>query len=185
MSVDWATVNWGSVADWVSGLGSMSAGMVALYLARSSERIRLRGFCGVRTMVGGGVDPTDFFFLSVTNVGTRSTVINNVSMQVGRFRKKRHAVITVVKDRYSVGIPYAINDGQDAYWAIPLGDNNQWMRDLCDGFVLSPSDAKTLRIKVHTNHGQVLAIKPDPEFVEDLVKILAEIDHQAPTLSAG
>lgn len=179
MAIDWSAINWGSVADWVSGLGSMSAGGIALYLARASERIRLRGFCGIRTMVGGGFEPVDMFFLSVTNVGMRSTVINNVSMRVGRFRKKRHAIITVVKDQSSVGVPYTVADGQDAYWGIPLGENNRWIRDICDGFILSPSDARTLRFRIHTNHGEVLTLKPEQEFVDTILHIHAEPKDQA------
>lgn len=35
-----ATLDWGSVADWVSGLGSISASVIALYLAGSDRRAR-------------------------------------------------------------------------------------------------------------------------------------------------
>lgn len=47
-------ITWGSIADWVSGLGSLFAGVIALYLARASERIRLNGYVGVR-LAGGGM----------------------------------------------------------------------------------------------------------------------------------
>jgi hypothetical protein len=52
-----AEINWGSVADWVSGLGSLSSGVIALYLARASQRIRLKGYCGIRVIVGFGTTP--------------------------------------------------------------------------------------------------------------------------------
>jgi hypothetical protein len=68
-------INWGSVADWVSGLGSLSAGIIALYLARASQRIRLKGYCGLRMIVGFGNTPQEVVSFVVTNVGTRSTVI--------------------------------------------------------------------------------------------------------------
>lgn len=38
-----AGIQWGSVADWVSGIGSLSAAVVALYVALSARRIGYRG----------------------------------------------------------------------------------------------------------------------------------------------
>lgn len=165
-------INWGSVADWVSGLGSLSAAIVALYLAKSAERIRLRGFCGIRVVVGQGIAPQDLVFISVTNIGTRATVVNNISMRVGWF-KRRHAVITVVKDQYSVGVPYSIADGQEGHWGIPLEKDNKWLHELIDGFILRRSDVNSLRFFVHTNHGEKLALRPEKAFCDALNKLLA------------
>lgn len=156
-----ADINWGSVADWVSGLGSLSAGIIALYLARASQRIRLKGYCGLRIIVGLGTTHQEVVSFAVTNIGTRSTVINNISMCVGRFRKKRFAIITMVRDQYSVGIPYPLADGQNAHWGIPLDQSRTWIKDLCDGFIQTPGDVKTLQFRVHTSHGDDLVLRPE------------------------
>jgi hypothetical protein len=121
MSINWSAVNWGSVADWVSGLGSLSAAIVALYLAKWSQSIRLYGYCGLRIAIGGGGPKEELVFISVTNIGTRSTIVSNLGMRVGMF-KKRFALIPMVKDQYSDGIPYQIADGQQAKWAVPLDE---------------------------------------------------------------
>lgn len=165
-------INWGSVADWVSGLGSLSAAIVALHLAKSAERIRLRGYCGLRVIVGQGMPPQNLVFVSVTNIGTRATVINNISMRVGWF-KRRHAIITVVKDQYSVGVPYSIADGQEGHWGIPLDKDKKWLVDLIDGFVLNRSDVNSLRFFVHTNHGEALALRPEKPFRDAIIELLA------------
>ncbi len=164
-------INWGSVADWVSGLGSLSAAIVALYLAKSAERIRLRGYLGLRVVVGQGMAPEDLVFISVTNIGTRATVINNISMRVGWF-KRRHAIIAVVKDQYSVGVPYSIADGQEGHWGIPLDKDKKWLVDLIDGFVLNRSDVSSLRVFIHTNHGEALALRPEKEFLDAIIELL-------------
>jgi len=176
MSIDWSAVSWGSVADWVSGIGSLSAAIVALYLARWSQRIRLQGYCGLRVSVGGGGPRDELVFVSVTNIGTRSTVVCNLGMRVGLF-KKRFAIITMQKDIYSVGIPYAIGDGQEGHWAMPLNEKKSWLRELCDGFVLTPMDVKTLLFQVHTTHGEVFNIKPEPPLRKALLEIVAEKDR--------
>jgi hypothetical protein len=119
----------GSLADWVSGLGSFAAVVTALYLARDAQRIKLDGYCGLRVVVGGGMPKKDLIFVSVTNVGSRAATVNNLGMRVGRW-KKRHAVITAVKDAYSDGVPITIADGQVAKWGIPLENDNDWIKVL-------------------------------------------------------
>ena len=167
-----ADINWGSVADWVSGLGSLSAGIIALYLAGASQRIRLKGYCGLRVIVSFGTTPQEVVSVVVTNTGTRSTVINNISMRVGRFRKKRFAVITVVRDQYSVGIPFALADGQEAHWGIPLDQSRTWIRDLCGGFVQTPDDVRTLQFRVHTSHGDDLVLRPEEPLRKAMLEAL-------------
>lgn len=169
-----AGINWGSVADWVSGLGSTSAAVVALYLAKASQRIRLEGYCGMRTVLQQGMPRVEVLSIVVTNVGTRATVISTISFRVGGFRKKRVGIITAVRDAYSVGIPFPLADGQQGHWGIPLGEGNQWLRDLADGFIKCEKDIRTLRFRVHTNHGEVLTLKPEDGLCEALRKILAE-----------
>ena len=103
MFINWPAVNWGSVADWVSGLGSLSAAIVVLYLTRWSQSIRLRGYCGLRLLVGGDGPREELVFINVTNIGTRSTIVGNLGVRVGLV-KKRFAITPMVKDQYSVGI---------------------------------------------------------------------------------
>ena len=168
-----SAVNWGSVADWVSGIGSLSAAIAALYLARWGNSIRLRGYCGLRVAVGGGGPQEELVFISVTNIGTRSTVICNLAIRVGLF-KKRFAIIPMQKDMYSVGLPHPIADGQEAHWAMPLDDKKSWLRSLCEGFILTPTDVKTLLFQVHTTHGEVFNIRPEPPLRKALLEIVAE-----------
>lgn len=164
-------MNWGSVADWVSGLGSMLAGIIALYLARETQRIRLKGFCGIRTLVAVGMPQQDFVMISVTNVGTRTTVVNNVSIRVGFF-KKRTGIIIMPKDLISVGIPYSLTDGEEGRWALPLDENKSWIRDLCKQFNIDKRSIWTLRFLVHTNHGETLTIRPEVGFRNEALEVI-------------
>ena len=166
-------INWGSVADWVSGIGSLAAATVALYLARRNEGIRLQGYCGLRVSVGGGMAQHELVFTSVTNIGTRSTVIQLIGMRVGRF-KKRQAVITMTRDMNSVGTSYPLADGQQAHWGIPLDEEKKWLREACQGFIHTPSDVRTLKIQIHTTHGYTLNIRPEEPLRKAMLALLAE-----------
>jgi len=166
-------INWGSVADWVSGVGSLAAATVALYLARRNEGIRMQGYCGLRISVGGGLAQHELVFISVINIGTRSTVIQLIGMRVGRF-KKRQAVISMARDMNSVGTPYPLADGQQAHSGIPLDEEKTWLRYSCRGFILTPSDVRTLKIQVHTTHGYTLNIRPEEPLRKAMLTLLAE-----------
>ena len=89
-----------------------------------------------------------------------------------RFRKKRYAIITVVRDQYSVGVPYALADGQEAHWGIPLHKPKSWIDELCDGFVRTPEDAMTLLFRVHTSHGEHLSLEPEESFRKAVLEAL-------------
>jgi hypothetical protein len=162
-------IDWGSVADWVSGIGSLTAAIVALYLARRSERIRLKGYAGIRSLFFPGVPTQEIFAVSATNVGTRSTVVNNIGMRVGRFQKKRRAVININPTQYSAGVPCSLADGQTANWHIPLDAQKTWIKDLCGAIVKTKDDIRTLRFVVHTSHGDDLVLKPDETVTEILL----------------
>ena len=165
------SINWGPVADWVSGIGSLSAASIALYLARRSERIRLRGYCGFRDIIGTGQPRREVLCISTTNIGTRATVVNNIGMRVGRF-KKRQAVITMMSTPISAGIPQQLTDGQSVSWHIPLDEQRGWVKDLAASFVKSKADIRSLRFTVYTNHGYVLVLTPEEPLREALRQML-------------
>lgn len=171
-------IDWGSIADWVSGLGSLSAGVIALYLARASERIRLKGNIGLRAMVGLGQPQVDLISISVTNVGTRATVISNIGFTVGRFKGKRHGIIMAMRDVYSVGIPFALADGQQAHWGFPMGEDRKWLRELCGNFIKTDRDIQTLRFHVYTNHGERLTLRPERPMLGALREVLVEENNK-------
>lgn len=111
-------------------------------------------------------------FINVTNIGTRSTIVGNLGMRVGLI-KKRFAIIPMVKDQYSVGIPYPIADGQQAHWAMPLDEKKTWLRELCKDFVVTPTDVRTLRIQIHTTHGETFNIRPERPLRDAMLAIIS------------
>lgn len=166
-------INWGSVADWAAAMGSVAAVITALYLSMHSQKIKLKGFCGHRTIFDMSGPQGEVFLISVTNVGNRSTVIKNIGLKTGAFRK-RFAVITVVRDKLSDGVPKPIADGEEAKWTIPLEHDRRWLKDLCQSFVTSRLDVYTLRVVAYTSHGTELVLRPE----KNLRIILNEIIRQ-------
>lgn len=159
---------WGSVANWVSGIGSLAASCVALYIAERGHRIKLDGYVGKRVMIGGSWPTTNILAISVTNMGSRTAKISNVSMKCGRKRNRRLAIIGVgVPDENHPWIitdklPKSLEDGDSANWHIYLGDDDDWIVSLVrDGFIKSWLDIETLFFVIHTSQGAEKIIRPE------------------------
>lgn len=161
-------INWGSAADWAGAIGSVAAVVTALYLAGESRRIKLKGYCGIRSVLNNN-SQREVIFLSVTNVGSRITVVNNIGIRTGLFRK-RYGFVTFLRTGLSDGIPVEIADGKTAKWAIE--DPKKWVHELCKGFVHSNLDARTFRFSVHTTLGTIKLIKPESNLLDI---VLAEV----------
>lgn len=92
--MDITGINWGSVADWASAFGAMSASTVALYLAHTSQRLKLSVVCRIRIIVGGGAGSVHLASIMVTNTGDRQFKNSNISIQHGLI-KKEYGVLKV------------------------------------------------------------------------------------------
>lgn len=170
-------IQWGSVAEWVSGIGSLAAALSALYISAESRRIRLSGYCGVRVIVQQGMPLIHCVSIGATNVGTRATKITNVGMRAGPFWQpyKLNAIINLPRDVWSDGIPFDLPDGQSAKWTIVLDDEYTWIRELANGLLRnSRGVCRNLRFLIFTSHGTKLIIKPDDSLFKELWKYMPE-----------
>lgn len=164
--IDWNLVDWGSVADWVSGIGSFSAALVALYVAQLSRRIELDGYCGLRLLVGGGEPQQELFSINVTNRSPRPTKITNIGFAFGIWRWKRRGLITFMRDHISDDIPKSLGDGEQAHFCFTLDESRSWISDLVQQFEMSAIDVKTFRVHVYTSNGGQMTIKPEKPFLD-------------------
>lgn len=170
-----SNINWGSVADWVSGIGSLSAAAVALYVSRFSQRVRLRGYCGHRLIIGSGQPQIEVFSVSVTNISQRPTIITNIGFSCGIWKWKRYGIITFMEDDISQGIPKPLSDGETGSWNVRLGLENVWAKELVEKFEMTPFLVKTLRIHIHTSNGGTTKLKPENNFNEILTPFIKAI----------
>lgn len=172
------SIQWGSVAEWVSGLGSFAAVITALYLSKASQKIRLDLSVGHRVIVGGGAPRQDIVSISATNTGTRATVINSLGVRTGGFwnTTRRFGIITVVKDRLSNGVPVTLVDGQRGHWGIPLDSEDGWLVEFVSGFVKTQKDIDSLNFVISTSNGGDFYVRPEKSLRERMSKVLKDRD---------
>ena len=156
-----SAINWGSVADWVSGIASFGAVVTALYLSKATQRIRLHGLCGHRIVVERGRENKDLVSIFVTNIGTRPTVVKSIGLRFGLLRK-RYAILKLQKDEYMDEMPRSLGDGEQAHWGIPLDEERKWIDDLfVKDFAKKWVDVETMVLQVHTTNGRTYSFRPE------------------------
>lgn len=161
------SIEWGSVAEWVSGIGALMASGVALYLA-SPPKIKLKTFCGQRSMIFPHMPPIEGISFGVTNVGIRSATITLVGLEYGKGKKKKSLTITFFKDGLSDGLPRVLHDGEYTSFFVNLSEDPNWYRELVNDVDLSETDLTSLNYFVHTSAGEVFTGKPEEPVIEAL-----------------
>lgn len=164
MTFDQRIQVWIAVGTWLAGVGTIAATVVALYLARRAERLRLRIRVQLMQVVmGDGTPFQDQLGIDVANVGERPITINSVGWAVGKGKGRRYA-LQPLNSPYSAQYPIELAYGKSAKFLISFESMPNWAKDFGTGFVqdLSDKNLKTLVVQAHTALGFVEA-RPTPD----------------------
>lgn len=145
---------------WVAAIGTISAVIVALYLARLDRIIRVRLTAGHR-LVGPLADMSkgqDHCSIKAVNMSSRKVTITGVGWRVGFFKKRIFEQILSIPP-YPCTMPITLADGEEATWFIPfksMDEHPNWIDSFPQG-VLGKYPylaSKSLRIFVYTSIGK-------------------------------
>ena len=78
---------WTVLGTWFAGIGTVSATVVALWLARRAERVKLKASVGIRSLVGGVIPPDNLRKIvqfHVTNLGERPVIVTEIGWHFGK-----------------------------------------------------------------------------------------------------
>lgn len=160
---------------WVAAIGTISAVIVALYLARLDRIIRVRLSVGHR-LVGTGPDITkyqDHCSIKAVNMGARKVTITGVGWRVGFFRKRIYEQILSMPP-YPSTMPITLADGEEATWFIPfraMDEHPNWI-DTFPREVLGKHPfwaSKSIRIFAYTSVGKPIVAAVEKPLRERLV----------------
>lgn len=111
--------------DWLSAIGTIAAVIVALFLARRDQRIRLAGSANVYVLFErGDLKNPHYVALTITNVGTRTFMLTGISWRTGVI-KKHHFFILPPANDLSSRLPLKLADGDQAALYLPLEDSRE------------------------------------------------------------
>ena len=113
MTLDQKIQFWGMLGTWLSGLATLAAVIVALFLARRTEKVRLKAHVGLRVAIAGdGSPPEEHLDIEVTNLADRPVTINSVGWAIGKGKERRFGLQTF-SGRYSSKCPVELGHGED------------------------------------------------------------------------
>jgi len=172
MTLDQKIQVWMVIGTWLAGFATLGAVIVALYLARRAEKVRLKVQAGLRIIVPGyDSQSQEHLDISVTNLGERPVTINSVGWAVGR-RKHRRFCIQTVSGPYTKQYPIELAHGKSADFMVSFRATPSWPKDFATDFIkdLSDKSLKTLVALVQTSVGQTVKVRPEKELLERLKK---------------
>ncbi len=153
-----------TVGTWLAGIGTLSAVIVSLYLARRDSKVKLKVCAGHRVLVTPGQTGTpDYCSIMVTNVGFRPATITGIGWKVGLFKKK-YGTQTVYGHPASSNLPVKLDYGDEASYLIGfLGDGTHpnWIDEFPKGFLTNHPriSALTLKVQAFTSVGKTFESK--------------------------
>ena len=129
MTLDQKIQVWVAVGTWLAGLATLAAVIVALHLARRTERVRLKVHVGHLVVIAGDGSPfQEHLSISVTNLGERSVTINSVGWAVGK-RSQRKYCIQSVSGPFTTQFPVELAHGKNANFMVSFLATPNWLRD--------------------------------------------------------
>jgi len=143
-------------APWFSAFCTIAAVVVALYLASTKSKLKLRITAGHRLLAGlGNGEFPEYLLINVINVGFRPARITGIGWKIGFFKKK-YAIQVFNTNQYTSQIPIDLSDGQEARYLIPFGGPEDWLNQFSNNFVGRPVRLRlcTLRLQVSTSLGK-------------------------------
>ena len=160
-----------TIGTWLAGLATLGAVIVSLYLARRTDKIKLRAFVNISLkIVRGNSNRSRYITIMITNEGSRIITINSIAWVVGK--KKKSYCMQLFDDPDSANYPVTLTDGQKAIFLIPLETEPLFLPKFCGDFIkdCSLKNSKTLRLIVSPSVGKDLYFKPGKDLIEQITK---------------
>ncbi|WP_314437478.1 hypothetical protein [Massilia timonae] len=138
---------------WVAALGSISAAVVALYLANRSGAQRLKStvtvvirFTSASTLFQPGERVDTLLRFEVLNLGDRPVQITQLGWQAGLWTKS-HCMQMVPPMMHNYSLPVDLEYGQSAHWLFLLEDSeDSWGRYFNRTFLRDAGPLKSLTL---------------------------------------
>ncbi|WP_193160265.1 hypothetical protein [Serratia ureilytica] len=170
-----------AIGGWVSGIATVSAVGISLYLANRKPKINIKCRIGFRVIIGrsyvGKDIREDGLSITIANQSVVPITVNSIHWEFGR----ETVLHQMFGDSNSASVPKKLEYGDEALFWIKNEDD-----DWFNGFVakLKEQNPKIRKFKccVNLSTGQTFSFKPDKAFMDKLSRhIRQEKNHNSAT----
>ncbi len=160
-----------AVGTWFAAIGTIAAVVVALYLVRRTEKVRLKTHVGLRVLVGAD-GQIEHLNMNVTNVGEKPVTVNSIGWAIGKGKERRYC-IQPVYGKWTSQYPVELSHGKSVDFMVSFLDVPDWLYEFSTGFVkdLSNKSIKTLVAQIFTSVGQTIEVRPEGNLIERLREV--------------
>ena len=157
------------IGTWIAGVGSVTASVVALWLARRTERVKLEVYVNVSLMLNDYGQSREGLLISVTNLGERPVTINSIIWRIGKSkRNRRHFVDKSALNECPKKLEYGEATQFFNHFSTHV-DRSYWMKHFTKReFQITSKDIKTLRVQIHTSTGYTKNVIPTESLLKEL-----------------
>ena len=165
---DWTMKFLSMLATWFAACGTTAAVVVALWLARRSDKVRLNASVGVYVMFESDRSE-EGMLIAVTNLGDRPVTIASVSWTIGKWKADNRSAI----DKNVLNqCPAKLEHGETKHFFTSFSHGREpLLRSLVNALqITTRKQVETLRVRIHTSVGYTKDVVP----AEDLLKKFEE-----------
>ncbi len=169
-------------ASWLAAIGTISAVIVALWLAHRQEhpRVTLHAEVSPVWFEKGSEKNREYLLVRAVNVGSRPVTISHLSLRFGLFRKLWVSVPIPDKE-VSSPFPIELTYGKEEKWLIPLEkDNFKWCEDVAK-FIADSSRSTRIRfasVYATTTTGKILKASSGGSVAAAFNKVLKNVGSE-------
>ncbi|CAI1699201.1 Uncharacterised protein [Serratia liquefaciens] len=173
-----------AIGGWVSGIATVMAVVVSLYLANRKPRSHIKGNVGLRVMsgnsFGGHAVQESGVVIRVTNHSVFPIIVNNIHWSFGQ----KTVLHQLFGDANSASLPKKLDYGEEAIFWID-NENDKWLSRFASELRNNNVNMRKFKCCVNLSTGKTISFKPEKEFLEELIKLMRNVDQANSSLQEG
>ncbi|MFV7516260.1 hypothetical protein [Enterobacter kobei] len=174
-----------AIGGWVSGIGTLIAVVVSLYLANRKTKVRIDCVVGERVILTRGLDGGNAqqpgIAIVVTNLTAMPINLTSIGWSCGTFwsyrscldwfRRKKCYWHQMLGDVDSEKIPKRIEYGEQGFFWVSLVDREEsWFQKFAREMKDKGADPRKLKLSIATSSGGLFYFRPEKDLIDKFLE---------------
>lgn len=165
-----------AIGGWVSGIGTLLAVAISLYLANRRAKVRLKCDAGERIIVTqgkhSGAENQPGVAITITNLTALPVTITTLGWTCG----KKNYWHQMLGDPESASLPKRLEYGEQAlFWISLAGKEDTWFEVFAQELKKRGANPHKMKVTVTTSSGGVFRFTPEKELLNKFIRALKNI----------
>lgn len=152
------------LASWFSAIGTISVEIVAIWVAKRIEKVKLKVWVGMRILIDGQ-NKQEFLVFSATNLSERPVTITSIDWRIGRMKKNRRRAIQLLHEISPNQYPRKLEYSDSVMFFSRLNRDEKVINSFKENVIVDQS-VDSLEAEFHTSVGAIVRVKSEEEFLK-------------------